>query len=448
MTLRTDALGALKAAIRAADPEAFVREKARLRGSMLIIGHVKLDLSHFDRILVLGGGKASLGLAVGVERLLGHRITDGLVNVPEYLLDKARTHRVRFNAASHPIPSGQGVQGVEKMLELVGRPSTRDLIICLISGGASAMMPLPAIGVGLRDKQEVTRLLLTSGAGIGEVNTVRRHMSRVKGGRLAEKLYPATILSLIVSDVVGDRLEDVGSGPTAPDPSTYADARKVLEKHRVWRKIPKAIQDIIEKGMAALVKETPKPGSEIFRQVHNIVVGDNTKPCAAAAETLREKGYRTVVLTRRLEGEARQVGQVLSSILSDQNEGRFSLRRPLALVAGGETIVTVKGTGVGGRSQELVLAAALGIQGLSNVVVASVGTDGFDGPTDAAGAVADGSTVTRALKKGLDPKGFLENNDSYSFFKELEDLIITGPAGTNVNDITVALVGLPRRTGK
>ncbi len=448
MTLRADALEALRAAIRAADPEAFVTEKARLRGSKLIIGHVKLDLSQFDRILVLGGGKASLGLAVGVERLLSRWITDGLVNVPEYMPAKSGTRGVRFNAASHPIPSRKGVQGIEKMLELVGMPSRRDLVICLLSGGASALMPLPAAGVGIRDKQEVIRLLLASGAGIGEVNTVRRHLSRVKGGRLAERLYPATILSLIVSDVVGDRLEDVGSGPTAPDPSTYADARRVLEKYRVWRKIPKTVQGIIEKGMAGLVKETPKPGSEIFRRVHNIVVGDNRKPCAAAAETLREKGYRTVILTRRLEGEARQVGQVLSSILTGLNQDRFSLRHPLALVAGGETTVALKGTGFGGRNQELVLAAALGIQGLSNVVVASVGTDGFDGPTDAAGAVADGSTVRRALKKGLDPKGFLENNDSYSFFKELEDLIITGPTGTNVNDITVALAGLPRRTGK
>ncbi len=445
MTLREDALDAVKAAVRAADPESFIREKVRFRGSNLAVGPVRLDLSGFERIFVVGGGKASLGMALGVDRLLGGWITDGLVNIPEYLQVKLGNQRIRFNRARHPIPSKRGVRGVEKMVELVGRTSPRDLVICLLSGGASAMMPLPVAGLGLRDKQEVTRRLLASGASIGEVNTVRRHLSGVKGGRLAERFCPAMVLSLIISDVAGDRLEGLGSGPTAPDPSTYKDARRVLEKYDLWNDIPKTVRDIIEKGQAGLLNETPKPGSEIFRRVHNVIVGSNRESCTVAAETLRKKGYRTIVLTRSLEGEARSIGKIFSSILSDLNQGQLSLRRPVALVAGGETTVTVKGIGTGGRNQELVLSAALGIQDLPDVLVASAGTDGLDGPTDAAGAVADGTTVMRALRSGLDPGEFLANNDSYSFFKRLKDLIITGPTGTNVKDITIALGGLPGR---
>ncbi len=448
MTLRTDALGAFKAAIKAADPEMFVRDVARLRGSKLLAGSVRLDLSRFERILVVGGGKAGLGMAIGVERLLRQRITDGLVNIPNYLSKSAGAGRIRFNPASHPVPSARGVQGVRSMLELVGNPSPRDLVICLVSGGASTLMPLPAAGLALRDQQKATRMLLASGATIGEVNTVRRHLSQVKGGRLAERFNPATVLSMIISDVPGNRLEDVGSGPTAPDPSTFADARRVLEKYRLWGDIPKAVREMIRKGMAGVVRETPKPGSEVFRRVHNVIVGDNSAPCLAAADVLRRKGYRTLIVTRTLEGEARHVGKIFSSILSDLDQGRYSLRRPLALVAGGETTVAVRGLGTGGRNQELVLAAALGIQGLSNVLVASLGTDGIDGPTDAAGAVADGVTVARALKRGLDPVQFLKNNDSNRFFMELKDLLRTGPTGTNVADIIIALAGRPVRNGK
>ncbi len=390
---------------------------------------------------MVGGGKAGLGMALGIERLLGRRITDGLVNIPNYRQRQEKAGKVRFNLAGHPVPSEQGVRGVRKMLQLVGKPSPRDLVICLVSGGGSALLPLPAAGLTLGDEQEATRILLESGASIREVNTVRRHLSQIKGGRLAERFSPATILSLIISDVTGDTLEDIGSGPTAPDPSTFADARRILERHRVWRKVPKAVRETIRKGTAGLVKETPKPGSRIFRRVHNVVVGDNRRPCLAVADVLRKRGYRTLILTRRLEGEARQVGKVLASIFSDLNQGQFFLKSPLALVAGGETTVSVIGNGIGGRNQELVLAASLGIQGLPNVMVASIGTDGFDGPTDAAGAIADGSTVGRARKIGLDPQKFLENNDSYSFFKGLNDLIETGPTGTNVADITLALAG-------
>lgn len=439
MSLRRHVLEAVKKAILAADPSLIIRQKVRLHGRNLIVESTKLDLSLFDRVFVIGAGKSTLGMALEIERILGDRITDGLVNIPDYLTNRPRSHRVKFNPATHPSPSIRGVMGVEKMLKLVSNPRPRDLVVCLISGGGSSLMPLPISGVSLRDKQQVTQQLLRSGANINEINTVRKHLSRVKGGRLAERLYPATVLSLIISDVVGDRLDAIASGPTVPDTTTYADVRRVLEKYRVWNSTPSGVRRAIEKGQAGILKETPKPGSEIFRWVHNIVVGSNRQSCAAAAQTLRREGYKTIILTTQIEGEARQVARVLSSILSDLNSGKFSLKSPLALVAGGETTVTVKGKGKGGRNQEVVLAAAIGIHGLSGVAIASVGTDGLDGTTDAAGAVADGTTVGRALKRGLDPESFLENNDSYHFFKKLKDLIITGPTGTNVNDIIIAV---------
>lgn len=439
MLLRRQVLEAVKEAIRAADSSSIIRRKVRLQGRKLIVESITLDLSLIERVFVIGGGKATLGMAIEIERILGNRITDGLVNIPDYSTPKPGSHRVKLNEATHPIPSMKGAIGVEKMLKLVNKPTPRDLVICLISGGGSALMPLPIPGVSLTDKQQVAQQLLTSGANIAEVNTVRKHLSAVKGGRLAEKLYPATVLSLIISDVVGDRLETIASGPTVPDSTTYADARRVLQKYRVWNSTPLGARGAIEKGLAGFLRETPKPGSKIFRRVHNIVVGSNRQSCVAAAQTLRKKGYKTILLTAQIEGEARVVGHVLGSILSDINRTKFSLTSPVALIAGGETTVTVKGKGKGGRNQELVLAAALGIHGLSGVAIASVGTDGLDGTTDAAGAVADGTTVGRALKRGLDPEDFLENNDSYHFFKKLGDLIITGPTGTNVNDIIISI---------
>ena len=441
MTLREDALRAVKAAIRATDPESLVRQKLSLRGSRLIAGSTSIDLSRFDRTLVVGGGKASLGMVLAVERVLGGRITEGVVTIPDYLPVNVSPRRVVLKTANHPLPSKKGVAAVKRMLKMVGKPGPHDLVICLLSGGAPALLPLPAPGLALTDKQALIQLLLASGASISEVNIVRRHLSGVKGGRLAEKLYPATILTLILSDVVGDRLEDVGSGPTAPDPSTYADAQRVLEKYRLWNGASETVREAVRVGAAGRARETPKPGSEIFRRVHNLMVGSNREACNAAASALRARSYRTIVLTREMSGEARQMGWVFSSIFRGLDQGQFSLKRPLALVAAGETTVAVKGRGKGGRNQELVLAAAPGLQGLTRVLVVSVATDGVDGPTSAAGAWADETTMGRATEKGLGPESFLERNDSHSFFRRLNDLVVTGPTGTNVGDLSIVLAG-------
>jgi len=413
----------------------------KVRGNALTVGTLSLKLSDFRRVLVIGGGKTTSGMALETERILDRWLTGGSVNIPAYTNPWPKSSRIEFNPATHPVPSQQGCQGVRNMLKLVGQPSRDDLVICLISGGGSALMPLPAKGLRLSDKQKTTHLLLKSGARIDEINTVRKHLSEIKGGRLAEKLYPATVVSLIVSDVVGDRLDSIASGPTVPDSTTYSDAYNVLKEHKLWDRIPRLVRNHIREGRNGRLPETPKEGSKIFKRVHNFLIGNNTESCKAAARALERRGYRTLILSTRIQGEASEVGKVISAIASSIREKQLPITAPAAIVAGGETTVTVHGKGSGGRNQELALSAAMSIRGLPRTLVSSIGTDGIDGPTMAAGAVADGSTVERALRRGLDPDTYLRENNSHEYFKKLKDLIVTGPTGTNVNDILIAIVG-------
>ncbi len=436
---RRHVLEALEKGLRAADPGAFVRKKIRRRGHYLYAGSHRFDLSRYDGVLVIGGGKASAGMALEIERILEDRLTAGIVNIPRDLKPKARSRNIVFHLATHPLPTGSGVSGVEKMLELVDPASRRDLVICVFSGGGSALMPLPAPGLTLEDEQKTIELLLKTGARIDEINTVRKHLSAIKGGRLAERLFPATVLSLIISDVAGNKVENIASGPTAPDSSTYADARKILSKFQLEKIVPANVRRVLERGNAGSPPEIPKPGSRVFDRVYNVIVGSNRDSCFAAAQLLRQKGYRTLVLSTRLQGEARHVGTVLAGILADVNATRLSIRPPFAIVAGGETTVAVKGRGVGGRNQELVLSAALDMSGLRGVAMASMATDGVDGPSSAAGALADGETVKKGLENRLSAETFLARNDSFSFFDKLGDYIFTGPTGTNVNDLVTGV---------
>ena len=413
----------------------------RVRENELVIGTFSVKLSEYRRVLVIGGGKATAGMALEMEQILDGRITGGSVNIPAYTNPWPKSSRIEFNPATHPVPSQQGCQGVRKMLKLIGEPSKDDLVVCLISGGGSALMPLPSKGLGLTDKQKTTQLLLKSGARIDEINAVRKHLSDIKGGRLAEKLYPAMVVSLIISDVVGDRLDSIASGPTVPDSTSYSDAYNVLNERGLWHRIPGSVRNHIKEGKEGRLPDTPKEGSKIFKRVHNVLVGTNMESCKAAARVLRTRGYRTLILSTRIRGEASEVGKVISGIASDIRENQLPINPPAAIVAGGETTVTVHGKGRGGRNQELVLSAALAIRGFPKVLVSSIGTDGIDGPTRAAGAVADGSTVERGLRKGLDADTYLRENNSHEFFKKLKDLIVTGPTGTNVNDILIAIVG-------
>jgi glycerate 2-kinase len=431
----------LSQAILAADPRTILRNKVKVIGNQLVIGKFSVKLPEFRRVLVIGGGKATASMALEMERILDGWLTGGSVNIPVYTNPWPKSSKIKFNPATHPVPSQQGCQGVRNMLELVGQPSRDDLVICLISGGGSALMPLPAKGLSLSDKQKTTQLLLTSGAGIDEINAVRKHLSDFKGARLAEKLYPATVVSLIISDVVGDRLDSIASGPTVQDSTTYSDAYNILNERGLWHRIPRSVRNHIMEGKKWKLPETPKEGSKIFKRVHNFLIGTNMESCKAAARTLDRRGYRTLLLSTRIQGEAREVGRMVSAIASDIYENQLPVNPPSAIVAGGETTVTVHGKGRGGRNQEVALSAALAIRGLPRMLISSIGTDGIDGPTNAAGAVADGSTVERGLRKGLDADKYLRENNSHEFFRKLKDLIVTGPTGTNVNDILIAIVG-------
>lgn len=301
-------------------------------------------------------------------------------------------------------------------------------------------MPLPRGSISLEDKRKITQELLKCGATINEINTVRKHISDFKGGWLAKKAYPATILNLILSDVVGDPLDFIASGPTVPDSTTFKEARQVLERYDLWVTAPGSIKKVLSDGEKGMIPETPKNGDDVFRKVHNVIVGNNRRSSLAAREYLKSASLNSLLLTAALEGEARHVGTILASVARETLLSGNPVPKPAGIVVGGETTVTVAGKGLGGRNQEIVLSAALNIKKLDGVVIASLSTDGIDGPTDAAGAIADGNTVAAALNMGLEPKSFLSNNDSYHFFSKVGDLIFTGPTGTNVNDVSLVIV--------
>jgi glycerate 2-kinase len=417
---RGHALRIFRAALRAADPVQAVLRHVRREGEVLIAGGRRYNLSSFRNIYVIGAGKASARMAVAVERLLGRRITGGLINAP----DSAKLRRIEINVSGHPIPDRRGVAGAKRIAQIAQQASADDLVICLISGGASALLPLPAPGITLAQKQKITRSLLACGATIHEINCVRKHLSAIKGGKLARMAEPATLLTLILSDVIDDQLHAIGSGPTVPDPTTLADARAICAKYGIEVEFPEDA-------------ETPKK----FRS-SVVMVGSNALAVEAAAEEAKRLGYNTMILSTYLQGEAREIGRVHAAIASEIYVRDRPMAKPACIISGGETTVTIRGKGRGGRNQEIALAAAMEIAGwwTNNVVILSAGTDGIDGPTDAAGAIAECSSVHRAKQLGLDARALLANNDSYHFFEAIGDLIKTGPTGTNVADIQLILV--------
>ena len=437
--LRRDALTILEAALKAADPYRAVLDCLALRGSELVYPGGRLDLDEVDRVLVVGGGKAGAAMAAAVEDLMGDRVEWGLVNIPMGSNPVQPPEKIGLNEAGHPLPTPSGVEGVRRMLEATTGLGVGDLVVVLVSGGGSALLPQPVEGVSLEDLAAVTESLMRAGATIDELNAVRKHLSKVKGGQLARHLHPAKVLVLVVSDVVGDPLDTIASGPTAPDPTTFGDALSVLRRYGLEGSTPKAVLERLKRGVEGRLRETPKPGDPVFRGVVNLVVASNRRALEAGKAEAQRLGYHTMVLTGFLEGEAREVGVVAASIARELAEQRAPLEPPAALLMGGETTVTVKGGGSGGRNQELVLGAVTRLSGLP-ALLASMGTDGVDGPTPAAGAMADGATLARATSHSLNPHEALQENDSYRFFTVLGDTIETGPTGTNVNDLVVVLV--------
>jgi glycerate 2-kinase len=432
-TLRRDAESIFHAALDAAHAGNAVRAHLSIRGGVLKAGNHRFPLQAFDRIFLIAVGKAAVEMAAAVETIAGARLTGGIA-ITKHGHAKRRLRRIPILEAGHPIPDAAGIDAARQVRELLREMNARDLLLVTISGGASALLSAPAGPITLAAKQKTTDLLLRAGADIFQLNSVRKHLSFLKGGRLAALAYPATVASLLLSDVIGDPLDVIGSGPTAPDPTTFAEAVQVLEKFQVIARTPKVVLDLLQKGARGEIAETPKPGDPLFKNVYNIVAGSNALALKAAARQARALGYRPRIVSSVVSGEAREVARTHAVILR-------RAARPACLLAGGETTVTVKGKGKGGRNQEFALTAAIEMDRLPSVLAWCAGTDGTDGPTDAAGAIATGKTIARAARLGLDPAKYLANNDSYTFFSKLGDLVKTGPTGTNVMDIEILLAG-------
>ncbi len=437
--LRQDAEIIFRAGLRAVDSRNAVAIFLNRKDHVLSVEGSSYELEDYENVYVVGAGKASAAMAQAIEEILGDRIKGGVVNV-KYDHTKPLNF-ISLNEAGHPVPDEAGLEGTQEIIRLLEKAGERDLVVCLISGGGSALLPYPTEGITLAEKRQLTQILLETGAAIHEINALRKHVSRIKGGQLARLAYPATLITLILSDVVGDDLDSIASGPTVPDRSTYADCLRILQKYSVRNKIPAAILEHFERGVQGRIEETPKEGDPAFIKTQNVIVASNTLALKAAKSKADALGYNSLILSSSIEGEARDVARDHAAIAKGILETGKPVSEPACVISGGETTVTIRGHGKGGRNQEFVLAAAIAIDGLENVVVMSGGTDGTDGPTDAAGAFADGTTIRRAKRRGLDAQAFLRNNDSYCFFDPLDDLFKTGPTFTNVMDLRLILVG-------
>ncbi len=424
------------AAIKAANPKGAVKKSIRVTENLLTIGLWSRELSEIDRVMVVGSGKASGPMAQGAEEALGDRLTAGLVTTK--YRHTVPTRSIEVVEAGHPIPDENGVEAASRLLDMISGLTERDVVVVLLSGGGSALTTSPAEGISLPDKQCVTEQLLRSGAAIDEINCVRKHLSRFKGGQLARACGDATVITLILSDVIGDPVDVIASGPTAPDPTTFEQARDILVRYDLLDAVPDSVQMRIGQGVNGDVPETPKPSDPLFEHTFVELIGTNRIALAAAERSAAAAGYEARVLTSTLRGEALHVAQVVCSLA----EGARAEAQPIALVLGGETTVTLgREYGKGGRNQELALSAAIEIDRREDIVVMSLGTDGSDGPTNAAGGIVDGGTVARARESGFTPEEHLARHDAYPLLAATGDLVITGPTGTNVMDMVAVLVG-------
>ncbi len=437
--LRRDIRDIFNAGLRAADPNHAMMTHVSVEGETLLTkGAGQYPLERYRRIFVFGAGKAASPMAAALEDLLGDRIDKGLV-ITKYGHGQP-LRSISVIEAGHPVPDKAGLAGAERRISLLGETAEDDLVIFLLSGGGSALLPLPRRGISLAEKQETTQALLECGATIHEINALRKHISGIKGGNLAGAAFPSTIITFILSDVIGDDLDVIASGPTVPDRSTFADCVHIMKKYDLSDKIPASVVAYLEEGKSGAHPETPKPGDLVFRKTETLIIGSSSRSMKAARDAAVEKGYHTLFLSSFIEGETRDVAKVHTAIVKEIIHSGNPLPKPACIVSGGETTVTIRGKGRGGRNIEFVLAAAMEIEGIEGVVILSGGTDGTDGPTDAAGAIADGETLQKARERGLSAAECLKDNDSYRFFKGIDDLLITGPTMTNVMDIRLMLV--------
>ncbi len=429
----------LESTLASVDPHRLVSQHVERRGDKLLANHEITRLRDYDRVFLVGAGKASGAMAETLEGILGNRLKGGLIVVPTGQRSPGLS-RVKPIASSHPIPDESSVRAAKELVSLVEKLDDRDLLICVMSGGGSALVSLPAEPLTIADKGRVVQLVMNAGATIVELNTVRKHLSAIKGGWLARRSAAGKILGLHISDVVGDRLDSIASGPISPDPTTFSDAIEILRKYSLWESIPSVAAEILREGAKGDIPETPKASDPCFRKVSHHVVGNNRIACSSAQRYLRSKGVKTKMLSSSMTGEARHLGVFIGSLAREIVKSDEPFTKPCAFIVGGETTVSVTGSGLGGRNQECAMACAREIQGLGGVAMASIGTDGIDGPTDAAGAIVDGITLSRSEALKLDFDDLLAQNNSYRFFLPLKDLVMTGRTNTNVNDVAVAVL--------
>ncbi|RKY84904.1 glycerate kinase [candidate division KSB1 bacterium] len=434
-TLRNKAEKIFRYALSSVDAKKLLKEKITVKNSILNVDNFfEIELDKFNKIIVLGSGKASVPMAYAIEDILKDRISYGLV-VTKYGYG-SRLSKLEVVEAGHPVPDKKGVEATEKIIEILKKCGKDDLVIYLLSGGTSALLCAPEDKISLKDKQKITELLLNSGANIKEINTVRKHLSKVKGGKLGRYAHPARVINLILSDTIGDDISITGSGPFVYDKTGSSDVEFILKKYNIFDKLSDYMKKFIEERKG----ETVKPESKALNNCKHYVIGNNTIALENAGIKAEEYGFNSMILTSLMEGEAREVAKITAGIAKEILFYNRPVKKPACVLCGGETTVTIRGSGKGGRCQEFALVSALEISGLKNVVVLCGGTDGTDGPTDAAGAIVDSFTVERGLKKGLVAEKHLKNNDSYNFFSRTGELIFTGPTNTNIMDIVIILV--------
>lgn len=423
-------------AIAAADPCLAVKKFIQVTNSKICIGNLEFKQDDYKRVFIISFGKAAIPMAKAASEVLCDHITGGIV-ITKHINRFFELDNIKYKIyqGGHPVTNETSLEGTESVLNLVNDLDMNDLVICLVSGGGSALLSIPRKGIQLNDLQITIRILLECGASIDEINTIRKHLDLVKGGGLAKIIQPAKVISLILSDVVGSPLDIIASGPTAPDPSCFVDAIKVIEKYNIQKKIPITTMQFLQSGQLGLVSETVKPGNPIFLNVHNFIIGDNRRSALAGLDAARKRGFNSLLLSTNIQGEARMVGRLMGGILKEICNTGNPVPRPACIIAGGETTVTVSGNGLGGRNLETALGAVYEMAGLKDVYFLSLASDGEDGPTDAAGAIVTGETYEKSQKLGLDFDQFLTKNDSYHFFKETGGLLKSGPTGTNVNDL-------------
>ncbi len=436
--LKSKGMQIFKAGLDAVDPVTAVKSAVKLSGSILKISDKEYDLDSYHNVVVIGAGKAGSAMSRAIEEILGDRISFGHVNVKYGHLDKVK--KIKIHEAGHPVPDEAGYEGAKIISDILETVGEKDLVIFLLSGGGSALLPLPIRTISLIEKQQTTNLLLSCGATINEINAIRKHISRFKGGWLAKRAFPAQLVTLIISDVIGDPLDTIASGPTVGDNSTFEECSNIITKYKIGSEIPRGVANHIYRGLTGEVKETPKPDEAIFQKVQNVIVANNMKAFNASKEKAIELGFQPLILSTLIEGETREIAKMHAGIAKEIQRSGNPIIPPACILSGGETTVTIYGNGLGGRNQEFALASAIEIDGMENIAIFSIATDGTDGPTDHAGAIADGTTLQRASALNMNADDFLNDNDAYHFFNKLDDLITTGPTNTNVMDVRIMLV--------